>query len=169
MLREKNSSKWMKMFMFGYKKVLFVIESKSSFNSKQIKIFCFVFTSWIVIQIQWRHPMYTNKCFFFFLLLQNSLIWCRYNAWAHGKYFWFRIFFQIVGFKYNASQKLENNEQFFLNTENESNRIKWCRRKNKINDVIGKWKKFFRACIKRDCMKACGSSKVHETPSHSLR
>lgn len=110
-----------------------------------------------------------TNVFFFFLLLQNSLIWCRYNAWAHGKYFWFRIFFKSWALNTTHRKNLKTMRNFFLNTENESNEIKWCRRKNKINDVIGKWKKILGACMKRDCMKACGSSKVHETPSHSLR
>lgn len=41
--------------------------------------------------------------------------------------------------------------------------------KTKSMTSLASGKKFFRACIKRDCMEACGSSKVHETPSHSLR
>lgn len=121
-------------------------------------------------------PYVHKQKFFFFLLLQNSLIWCRYNAWAHGtfffshgKYFWFQIFFKSWALNTTHRKNLKTMSNFFLNTENESNEIKWCRRKNKINDVIGKWKKILGACMKRDCMKACGSSKVHETPSHSLR
>lgn len=41
--------------------------------------------------------------------------------------------------------------------------------KTKSMTSLASGKKFFRVCMKRDCMKACGSSKVHETPSHSLR